>query len=254
MQVSLLKALQGFKNLKMNDLEAGREILASPSLLTGERWDAKKTSVDMPNCWSASELERHSGALAVVLAIIRSTLDDSQDKLVISSYRWDELQLIEKCMQLLRRQNEVVILSKSSNKKYQETFDAFNEPLNESPRILLMPSMACGVGFNMIGANRLLMMGADWDPTNDLQLSRRCWRPGQMKEVFVWRVVTQGCLDERVLERGLNKVELEKLVSSAGVAGNARAVTQASKQRDTISRLMYAPGENCAWQEIVPCH
>ena len=66
----------------------------------------------------------------------------------------------------------------------------------------------------------------------------------------MWRVVTQGCLDERIFERGLNKVQLETLVSSAGASGDAAAASEASKQRDTISRLVYAPGENSTWSEL----
>ena len=66
----------------------------------------------------------------------------------------------------------------------------------------------------------------------------------------MWRVVTQGCLDERVFERGLNKVELATLVSSAGALGDTTAASEASKQRDSISRLVYAPGENSTWSEL----
>ena len=249
LQVSLLESLQGFSDMSMNDLEAGRQILASPSLLAGDKWDLLRRGVHMPNVWSVDVLQKHSGALSVVLAVVKSTIHESEDKLVISSYRWDELNLLAMATRGLRLKHHVAILDKS-NKRRQLAIDNFNDPLNTKTRILLIPSKAAGVGINLIGANRLLMIGADWDPTNDQQLARRCWRAGQQNEVFVWRVVTQGCLDERILERGLNKVQLETLVSSAGSSGDVAAAATASKQRDTIARLIYAPGENCSWTEI----
>ena len=48
LQVSLLESLQGFSDMSMNDLEAGRQILASPSLLAGEKWDLLRRGVHMP--------------------------------------------------------------------------------------------------------------------------------------------------------------------------------------------------------------
>ena len=88
-------------------------------------------------------------------------------------------------------------------------------------------------------ANRMIFLGADWDPANDAQLSRRCWRSGQQKPVIVWRIVTRGGLDARILERAQNKEELRKVVASGGTGDAAASAAVATKQHDLMSDLIY---------------
>lgn len=251
-QVSLLQQLQSFSDLGMNDLEDGRMILASPSLLTGSRWDVIKRSLALPHCWTVESLCNHSGALRVVHAILQHTTVD--DKIVISSYGLEELRQIQVLVRLMRIPGQSTLLEAGTSNRRQTTIDNFNNPNNSTPRILLLPGISGGVGINLTGANRILMLGADWDPANDLQLARRCWRPGQLRDVFVWRVVTCGCLDERVLERGQNKAELRSLMVSAGARGNAAAAARAGLQHDTISRLLFNPDSTTAWMEVPDNH
>lgn len=254
MQVKFLEQLQQFRSLSTNDLEDGRTILACPSLLTGPRWDTLKRTVDMPHCWTLDTYKSHSGALAVVCAIIKSTIEQTEDKLVISSYRLEELSLLTKVVRLMRIPGLSKLLEAGSEKRRQKVIDAFNDVHDKSCRILLLPGLSGGVGINLVGANRMLMLGADWDPANDLQLARRVWRPGQMSEVFLWRVVTKGCLDERVFERGIDKEQLRLIVDSAGQKGKASAAAQSAVQHDKIARLLYAPDMSPTWRKLPSDH
>ena len=253
MQVKCLEQLQQFSALTMNDLEDGRAILACPSLLAGPRWDTLKRAVDMPHCWTLETYKSHSGSLAVVCAIIQSTIEQSEDKLVISSYRLEELNLLAKVVRLMRIPGQSKQLA-AGNEQRQKLIDSFNDVKDKSCRILLLPGLSGGVGINLVGANRMLMLGADWDPANDLQLARRVWRPGQTSEVFLWRLVTKGCFDERVFERGIDKEQLRLIIDSAGQKGKAAAAAQSAVQHDKISRLLYAPDLSPTWRELPPDH
>ena len=95
------------------------------------------------------------------------------------------------------------------------------------------------MGITLTGANRMILLGADWDPANDAQLSRRCWRSGQLKPVITWRIVTRCCFDARVLERASNKEQLRKVVASGGVVGTAAAAALATNQHDLMRDLIY---------------
>ena len=255
MQVQLLQHLQRFRNLTMNDLEDGRSILACPSLLVAPRWDSIKRTLEMPHCWTVDVYQSHSGALAIVCAIVECTMEHTMDKLVISSYRLEELNLIQKLVRLMRIPGGATLLKAGgTDKSRQAKINAFNDKNDTSCRILLLPGLSGGVGINLVGANRMLMLGSSWDPTCDLQLARRVWRPGQLSEVFVWRVVTRGCLDERVFERGLEKEHMRLLVHSAGNKGNAGAAAQSAAQHDKIARLLYAPEHAPTWKELPPDH
>lgn len=54
------------------------------------------------------------------------------------------------------------------------------------------------MGLNIIGANRLVLFDADWNPANDLQAMARVWREGQRKRVWIYRLLTAGSIEEKV--------------------------------------------------------
>ena len=49
-----------------------------------------------------------------------------------------------------------------------------------------------------IGGNRLIMFDADWNPATDLQAMSRCWREGQKKNVYIYRLFTVGTIEESI--------------------------------------------------------
>ena len=60
----------------------------------------------------------------------------------------------------------------------------------QSPEfIFMLSSKAGGCGLNLIGANRLVMFDPDWNPANDEQAMARCWRDGQKKQCFIYRLL-----------------------------------------------------------------
>lgn len=58
----------------------------------------------------------------------------------------------------------------------------FNEPSSPS-KLLLVTTKAGGIGTNLIGANRAVLMDVSWNPTTDEQAIFRLFRIGQKKEV-----------------------------------------------------------------------
>ena len=60
----------------------------------------------------------------------------------------------------------------------------------QSPEfIFMLSSKAGGCGLNLIGANRLFMFDPDWNPANDDQAMARCWRDGQKKQCYIYRLI-----------------------------------------------------------------
>ena len=59
-------------------------------------------------------------------------------------------------------------------------------------RVLLVSTKAGGVGLNIVGGNRLVLLEPDWNPAIDLQAMGRVWRQGQRKAVFIYRLATHG--------------------------------------------------------------
>ena len=52
----------------------------------------------------------------------------------------------------------------------------------------------------------------DWNPATDLQAAARVWRDGQRKQVFVYRLLAAGTIEEKVFQRQLSKKGLQTIV------------------------------------------
>eukprot|EP00536_Pseudo-nitzschia_multiseries_P015086 jgi/Psemu1/216821/e_gw1.818.6.1 len=84
----------------------------------------------------------------------------------------------------------------------------FNEP--HSPYFLfLMSTKSGGMGLNLQTADTCILFDSDWNPQSDIQAMARVHRIGQKHKVHVYRLVTAGTVEERMLERAEKKLLLE---------------------------------------------
>lgn len=60
--------------------------------------------------------------------------------------------------------------------------------------------------------------GYSRNPQADLQAMDRAHRIGQTKQVYVFRFITEGSVEERMLERAAQKLRLDQLVIQQGRA------------------------------------
>ncbi|KAK2155101.1 hypothetical protein LSH36_249g03073 [Paralvinella palmiformis] len=73
--------------------------------------------------------------------------------------------------------------------------------------ILLLTTHVGGLGLNLTGADTVIFVEHDWNPMKDLQAMDRAHRIGQKKVVNVYRLVTRGTLEEKIM--GLQKFKLK---------------------------------------------
>ena len=64
------------------------------------------------------------------------------------------------------------------------------------------------MGFNLIGADTVIIHDSDYNPTFDRQAEDRCYRIGQRKKVSVYKLIAKGTVDERIFEISQRKAEL----------------------------------------------
>ncbi|CAL1693811.1 unnamed protein product [Somion occarium] len=99
--------------------------------------------------------------------------------------------------------------------------DEYNKP-DSDKFIFLLTTRAGGLGINLTSADVVVLYDSDWNPQADLQAMDRAHRIGQTKQVYVFRFITEGSVEERMLERAAQKLRLDQLVIQQGR-------TQASK-------------------------
>jgi SNF2 family DNA or RNA helicase len=87
---------------------------------------------------------------------------------------------------------------------------ALVDRFNADPSLLafLLSTRAGGSGLNLQGADTVIFYDHDWNPACDRQAEDRAYRIGQTRVVNVYRLVTQGTLEEKIIERQRRKQQL----------------------------------------------
>uniref|UniRef100_A0A0A9Z4R9 DNA repair and recombination protein RAD54-like n=2 Tax=Lygus hesperus TaxID=30085 RepID=A0A0A9Z4R9_LYGHE len=153
------------------------------------------------------ELSAKMMVLDCLLAIIKST---TNDKIVLVSNYTQTLEMFEKLC-ALRNYQYVRLDGSMSIKKRGKVVEKFNQP-DSGLYIFMLSSKAGGCGLNLIGANRLIMFDPDWNPANDDQAMARVWRDGQKKPCYIYRLISTGSIEEKMLQRQAHKKALSSSV------------------------------------------
>ncbi|XP_019123536.2 DNA repair and recombination protein RAD54-like [Larimichthys crocea] len=151
-----------------------------------------------------------SGKMLVLDYILAMTRTTTSDKVVLVSNYTQTLDLFEK---LCRSRSYLYVRldGTMSIKKRAKIVEKFNSPSNPE-FIFMLSSKAGGCGLNLIGANRLVMFDPDWNPANDEQAMARVWRDGQKKTCYIYRLLSTGTIEEKILQRQAHKKALSSCV------------------------------------------
>lgn len=87
---------------------------------------------------------------------------------------------------------------------------------NEELFVFLLSTRAGGVGLNLTAADTVIFFDSDWNPTQDLQAMDRAHRLGQERPVTVYRLISPGTIEERMLVRAQQKSRINDLVIKGG--------------------------------------
>ena len=82
--------------------------------------------------------------------------------------------------------------------KRQSIVNQFNT--DPSYDVLLLTTSVGGLGLNLTGADTVIFVEHDWNPQKDIQAMDRAHRIGQKKVVNVYRLITRGTLEEKILK------------------------------------------------------
>jgi hypothetical protein len=104
----------------------------------------------------------------------------------------------------------------------------------EEAEIFLISLKAGGTGLTLTAADTVIHYDPWWNPAVEDQATDRAHRIGQDKPVFVYKLVADGTVEDRMLELQARKRQLATLIHDAG-ADNAGALSA-----DDIDRL-FAP-------------
>ncbi|CAN6214832.1 unnamed protein product [Urochloa humidicola] len=93
----------------------------------------------------------------------------------------------------------------------QIRIDRFNAPTS-TRFCFLLSTRAGGLGINLATADTVIIYDSDWNPHADLQAMARAHRLGQTSKVMIYRLVSRGTIEERMMQLTKKKMILEHLV------------------------------------------
>lgn len=131
--------------------------------------------------------------------------------------------------------------------KRQSIVDKFNISKTSLYFAFLLSAKAGGVGFNLIGASRLVLFDVDWNPATDLQVMARIHRDGQTKPCYIYRLLVQGALDEKIYQRQLTKTGL------ADAVVDAKKTAQGFTKEELRDLFRLEEGASCPTHVLLGC-
>lgn len=82
--------------------------------------------------------------------------------------------------------------------------------------MFLLSTRAGGLGINLTAADTVIIHDIDFNPYNDKQAEDRCHRMGQNKTVNVYRLISQGTIEEGMWQLNKEKLKLERDITTDG--------------------------------------
>jgi superfamily II DNA or RNA helicase len=100
--------------------------------------------------------------------------------------------------------------------------------------LLLISLKAGGVGLNLTAADTVIHMDPWWNPAVQEQATARAHRIGQEQTVFVYKIVVEGSIEERIID-----LQARKSALAEGVLGSDKALEAKFSSEDL--QLLLAP-------------
>ncbi|MBI9061014.1 MAG: DEAD/DEAH box helicase family protein [Marinilabiliaceae bacterium] len=180
---------EGIGKTKMMVLEALirlRQICDSPVLLRDEK-------IDVTESVKIREIIQHI------------TDKTANHKILIFSQFVQMLKLVKD--ELISRSIPFEYLDgKSTSVQRERSVNNFQE--NEELRVFLISLKAGGTGLNLTAADYVFILDPWWNPAVENQAIDRCYRIGQDKKVFAYRMICKDTVEEKILKLQARKKKI----------------------------------------------
>jgi SWI/SNF-related matrix-associated actin-dependent regulator of chromatin subfamily A member 5 len=193
------------RNRLLNVLMQLRKVCNHPYLFDGA--EAGPPYVDGPHLWE------NSGKTQLLHKLLPK-LKAKGSRVLIFCQMTRVLDILEDYMRLLGFEY-CRIDGNTEGEKRDSQMDEFNAE-GSTKFVFLLSTRAGGLGINLATADIVILFDSDWNPQVDLQAMDRAHRIGQTKPVQVFRFITEGTVEEKIIERADRKLFLDAAVIQQG--------------------------------------
>ncbi len=154
--------------------------------------------------------EEISGKLEVLKEIISDATEGGRKILIFSQF----VQMLQIIRQMLHKEKITFEYMDGSTKNRQQVIDNFNN--NNNIRTFLISLKTGGYGLNLTAADTVIIVDPWWNPMGENQAIDRAHRIGQTKKVMVYKIITKGTIEEKILDLQQNKREMFEYIIEGG--------------------------------------
>ena len=156
-----------------------------------------------------------SAKLDMLMDMLPEMIEEGRRILVFSQFT-GMLALIE---QELQQQHIDYCLLTGQTRKRDEQVDRFQR--GEAP-VFLISLKAGGVGLNLTAADTVIHFDPWWNPAAENQATDRAHRIGQDKPVFVYKLIAEDTIEDRILSLQKKKQQLADSIYAEGGSGSSK--------------------------------
>jgi SNF2 family DNA or RNA helicase len=158
---------------------------------------------------------RRSSKLERLLELLNEAVSGDHRVLVFSQFQ-TQLREIEKCLEVAGIGS---LRLDGQTRNRQDLVDRFQKA--DGPPVFLISLKAGGYGLNLTAADTVIHFDPWWNPAAEAQASDRAHRIGQTRPVTVYRLLTRGTVEEKVVRMQERKRELAGVVDEDGTGDAA---------------------------------
>eukprot|EP00047_Mylnosiga_fluctuans_P013516 m.31933 g.31933 ORF g.31933 m.31933 type:complete len:1607 (-) comp4940_c0_seq1:166-4986(-) len=154
-----------------------------------------------------ARLAEASGKLLLVLRMLRR-LKEQGHRVLIFSQMTRMLDILEDAL-TFNGFKYCRLDGSTATADRQRAIDDYNRP-GSDVLVFLLSTRAGGLGINLTSADTIIIYDCDWNPHMDMQALSRAHRIGQRNMVMVYKLVTRGSVEERIIQRAKEKMLLDQ--------------------------------------------
>jgi SNF2 family DNA or RNA helicase len=160
-------------------------------------------------------VSRRSAKLQRLLELIEEAIGGNHRMLIFSQFQKQLLE-IEKC---ISDRGWGCLRLDGQSRNRQQLVDKFQHP--DGPPVFLISLKAGGYGLNLTAADTVVHFDPWWNPAAEAQATDRTHRIGQTRPVTVYRLLTRGTVEEKVVRLQAKKRELANAIDEGGTGDAA---------------------------------
>ncbi len=209
-QAALYESIRLTMEQKVRDAIAQKGLSRSHITILDALLKLRQTCCD-PRTLPLKEAQKitESAKLDLLMEMLPELLNEGRKILVFSQFT-RMLSIIEKTLQA-QKIGYTKLTGQTKNRD-----DAIEEFKNGNVNVFLISLKAGGVGLNLTEADTVIIYDPWWNPAAETQAADRAYRIGQDKPVFVYKLLTENTVEEKILAMQDKKRVLANSIYNAG--------------------------------------